>query len=80
LTVNLGGVVFTDAGQVWNRDDNPRLFDTPWTWGFGIRLGLSRIAAERIIRMDWARGPEGWITTFGFGMYFPFNLGSLVRY
>jgi hypothetical protein len=80
LTVDLGGVVFTDAGQVWNRDADPRLFDTPWTWGFGVRLGLSRIAAERIIRIDWARGPEGWVTTFGIGMYFSFDLGQLVRY
>lgn len=74
LTVDLGGVVFTDVGQVWDEDEPLNLSKAPWTWGFGLRLGFSRIAGERIFRVDWARGPEGWITTFGFGMYLNFNL------
>ena len=78
LTINLGGVLFTDVGQAWNRDESPRPSDAPVTYGFGLRLGFGKILGDRVLRMDWARGPEGWITTFGFGMYFDFNLnGSL---
>jgi hypothetical protein len=74
LTVDLGGVVFTDVGQVWDETESLEMSRAPWTYGFGLRLGFSKIAGERIFRMDWARGPEGWITTFGFGMYLSFNL------
>jgi hypothetical protein len=73
LTVNLGGIVFTDVGQVWDENRPLAPARAPWTWGFGLRLGFSKIAGERIFRMDLARGPEGWITTFGFGTYVSFN-------
>jgi outer membrane protein assembly factor BamA len=80
LTINLGGVLFTDVGQAWNRDESPRLSDAPVTYGYGLRLGFGKIAGDRVLRLDWARGPEGWITTFGFGMYFDFNLNGPLGY
>ena len=80
LTVDLGGVVFTDVGQVWDPTRPVELARAPWTWGFGLRLGFSKIAGERVFRMDWARGPEGWITTFGFGMYVNFNLDPSIGF
>lgn len=80
LTVDLGGVLFSDVGQVWDATETVDLSRAPWTWGFGLRLGFSRIAGERIFRMDWARGPEGWITTFGFGMYLNFNLDPVIGF
>ena len=80
LTVDLGGVVFTDVGQVWDRNEPVALHKAPWTWGMGLRLGFSKIAGERIFRMDWARGPEGWITTFGFGAYLNFNLDPSIGF
>ena len=80
MTVDLGGVVFTDVGQVWDPTRPVELARAPWTWGFGLRLGFSKIAGERVFRMDWARGPEGWITTFGFGMYVNFNLDPSIGF
>lgn len=87
LTIGLGGVLFADAGRVWN-PEKPEECDQPLrhrsdavvTYGFGLRLGFPRIANERVFRWDFARGPEGWITTFGIGMYFDFNLANPLRF
>jgi len=80
LTVDVGGVVFSDVGQVWDATSPVQFSRAPWTYGFGLRLGFSKIAGERIFRMDWARGPEGWITTFGFGVYLNFNLDPVIGF
>lgn len=80
LTVDLGAVVFGDAGQVWNRFEEPRLSDVELTWGGGLRLGLSKLSGDQVLRIDWARGPDGWITTFGFGMYFNLNLSQSMEF
>ena len=80
LTVDVGGVVFSDVGQVWDISRPVEFARAPVTYGFGLRLGFSKIAGERIFRMDWARGPEGWITTFGFGMYLSFNLDPVLGF
>ena len=80
LTIGLGSVVFADAGQVWQRDESPDLSLTHVTWGAGLRLGLGRWANERMFRIDFARGPDGWVTTFGFGMYFNFNLSPAMGF
>lgn len=80
LTVDLGGVLFTDVGQVWDSTRPVEFARAPWTYGFGLRLGFSKIAGERVFRMDWARGPDGWITTFGFGTYLNFNLDPVLGF
>ena len=80
LTANLGAVVFGDAGQVWDRYNAPRFRDVEVTWGAGLRLGLAKISADRVLRVDWAKGPDGWITTFGFGMYFNLNLNQPMEF
>jgi len=74
LTVGVGGVVFTDVGQVWNRGASPRLADAEWSWGAGLRFGLLRTAGDKVFRLDFAHGPDGWVTTFGTQMYFSFDL------
>lgn len=74
LTLGVGGVVFADVGQVWNRGGNPHFDGAQWSYGAGLRLGLLRTAGDKVFRLDLARGPDGWVATFGTQMYFSFDL------
>ena len=80
LTLDLGAVVFTDLGQVWDRDLALSLGDAEFVYGAGLRFGLGRAAGEKIFRIDCARGDDGWIITYGTRMYFSFDLNSPVRF
>ncbi|HEX9654823.1 MAG TPA: BamA/TamA family outer membrane protein [bacterium] len=52
LTVALGGVLFFDAGTVW--DESVDLSELNYSIGFGIRLGYTRSPNSRVGRIDFA--------------------------
>jgi outer membrane protein assembly factor BamA len=67
LTVGLGGVVFFDAGYVWDKDDNIRLSDVKSDLGLGLRFGLTKSSTARSIRFDLAKSlaDHNWYISFG---------------
>ncbi len=52
LTVALGGVLFFDAGTVW--DDSVHLSQLNYSLGLGIRLGYTKSPNSRVGRIDFA--------------------------
>ena len=65
--VALGSVVFVDAGNVWARDENIELSDLNWSTGFGLRIGMSNLPRQPILRVDlgWALGGDSFAVTVG---------------
>ena len=52
LTVALGGVVFVDAGNVWDRDESVDFKDLNAAAGAGLRLGFTRTPSAPVSRID----------------------------
>jgi hypothetical protein len=54
----IGTVVFLDAGNVWKVDESIALGDLNWSTGFGLRIGISNLPKQPIVRLDlgWAIG------------------------
>jgi len=82
LTVHLGGVLFADAGNVWNAGEPISARGFYGTVGLGLRISFERLSRRQIIRADlaWAEG-GGWQLSVGTGQYFshrdiPFDLTS----
>lgn len=57
----LGSVVFVDAGNVWKDDQDIDLADLNWSAGVGLRLGMSNMPKQPILRIDvgWPIGGDG---------------------
>lgn len=74
LTVALGGVVFFDAGAVW--EDSLNLRQLNYSAGVGIRLGYTKSPNSRVGRIDFAwplnRG-GGFGVSVGVDQQFTFN-------
>lgn len=74
LTVALGGVVFFDAGAVW--DDSVDLSELNYSVGIGLRLGYTKSPNSRVGRIDLAwplnRG-GGFGVTIGVEQQFTLN-------
>ncbi len=70
LTVGLGGVVFFDAGYVW--DETPAEQKLHADVGAGLRFGFTKSHGWRVTRLDFAKSLEtdDWVVSFGTGMYF----------
>jgi hypothetical protein len=70
LTVAPGGVLFFDAGYIWNENLPRQRIHTDV--GVGLRFGLTKSTAWRVIRIDFAKSLEtsAWVISFGTGMYF----------
>ena len=70
LTVALGGVLFLDAGYVW--DENLAGQKLHSDVGVGLRFGLTKSHAWRVGRIDFAKSLEtnNWVISFDTGMYF----------
>jgi outer membrane protein assembly factor BamA len=71
--VALGSVVFLDAGNVWKDDEDIALDDLNWSAGVGLRLGLSNMPSQPILRLDlgWAiAGNDGFEVTVGMEQHF----------
>jgi hypothetical protein len=65
--IALGTVVFVDAGNVWARDQAIDLSDLNWSAGFGLRIGMSNLPRQPIMRIDfgWAIGEDEFAVTIG---------------
>jgi outer membrane protein assembly factor BamA len=70
LTVALGGVLFFDAGYVWNENLAGQKLHTDV--GAGLRFGFTKSNAWRVTRLDFAKSLEtnDWVISFATGMYF----------
>jgi hypothetical protein len=68
LTVALGGVVFVDVGNVWDRDESVDFKDLNAAAGAGLRLGFTRTPSAPVSRIDvgWPINRSGGpVLTFG---------------
>ena len=65
--IAIGTVVFVDAGNVWKEDENIDLDELNWSTGFGLRLGMSNLPKQPIVRVDlgWAIGEDSFAVTVG---------------
>jgi outer membrane protein assembly factor BamA len=54
FTVAIGGVIFMDAGNVWEEDETLDLTDLNYSVGFGLRLGYTKSPRSRVGRIDFA--------------------------
>ena len=72
LSVGLGGVVFADIGNIWNRDSGFRFSDCRSSVGAGMRFGVSRSTHAEVIRFDlaYAIDIKGWQISIETGQYF----------
>lgn len=72
LSVGLGGVIFTDIGNIWSRGEKLSIDNTRTTVGAGLRFGISRSSQAEVIRIDFGYAPEkpGWRITFGTRQFF----------
>jgi hypothetical protein len=61
VKVDFGTVLFVDAGNVWNDDEDVDLGDLNWSTGVGLRIGLRNMPKQPILRLDygWAIGGMG---------------------
>ena len=53
-TLSLGGVIFADAGGVWEESESINLSELNYTVGFGFRWEISKSASSRITKLDFA--------------------------
>lgn len=72
LTVGLGAAAFVDIGNIWARDGSPTLRETRYSFGVGLRFGVSRSTNAEVVRFDLAYAPERgkWEISIGTGQYF----------
>ncbi len=75
LTVQLGGVLFFDAGNVWNEQASINLNDLNYSAGFGLRLGYVKSPDSRVGRIDigWALNGGGFGIVAGVDQIFSVN-------
>jgi len=53
MGVELGGVVFMDAGYVWKKDQNPEIDDVLMSVGVGLRFGFFAYPGAEVFRIDY---------------------------
>jgi hypothetical protein len=72
MTIGIGGVVFADIGNIWDRDHKIAVRDTRIAIGAGLRFGISRSTRHEIVRLDLAYAVEAarWEISIGTGQYF----------
>jgi len=68
--IDLGTVVFVDAGNAWKGEEDVDLSELNWSTGFGFRIGFSNLPKQPIFRLDfgWAINSEtedNFAVTFG---------------
>ncbi len=76
LTVAIGGVVFADAGHVWQESQQVSFADMNISMGVGLRLGYTKSPSSRVGRIDFAlpvRGDRGLGITVGIDQQFSLN-------
>ena len=73
LTMHVGGVVFVDAGNVWQRDEKITLKEMNYSVGLGLRLGYAKITGAPLVRFDIGfpiGGRGGYSFSFGIDQQF----------
>lgn len=72
LTVGLGAAAFVDIGNIWTRDGSPTVDKTRYSFGVGLRFGISRSTNAEVVRIDFAYAPQRgrWEISVGTGQYF----------
>ena len=71
--VELGSVIFLDAGNVWKDENDIDLAELNWSAGVGLRIGLENMPSSPILRIDygWALGDNsGSEVTVGLEQHF----------
>jgi len=70
--IELGGVVFADAGYVWKKDQNASINDILISVGCGLRFGFYAYPGAEVFRIDYAIPLNGLPPQFsiGFGQSF----------
>lgn len=72
MGVELGGVVFSDAGYVWKKDQSASANDILVSVGIGLRLGFYAYPGAEVFRIDYGIPLNGMPPQFsiGFGQNF----------
>lgn len=72
LSIGIGGAAFADIGNIWARDGRPTLDGTHYSFGAGLRFGISRSTSGEVIRLDLAYAPKRktWQISVGTGQFF----------
>lgn len=72
LTVGLGAAAFVDIGNIWTRNGSPTIDETKYSFGVGLRFGISRSTNAEVVRVDFAYAPRRgkWEISVGTGQYF----------
>mgnify|MGYP001825016597 FL=1 len=70
VPIDLGTVVFVDAGNAWKEEEDADLSELNWSTGFGFRIGFSNMPKQPIFRLDfgWAidsESEDNFAVTFG---------------
>ena len=73
LTIELGTIVFIDAGYAWRRPESLDFNDLRYSTGFGFRFGFLKAPGETVARWDFGfpiNQSGGMEMTFGIGQHF----------
>jgi hypothetical protein len=72
LSIGIGGAAFADIGNIWARDGRPTMENTHYSFGAGLRFGISRSTSGEVIRFDLAYAPKRktWQISVGTGQFF----------
>lgn len=71
LSAQLGGVVFTDVGRTWRKDEQLGLRGLYASAGIGLRISLEKASKSAMIRVDLSYSePSGWQITVGSAQFF----------
>ena len=54
LTLSFGGVIFADAGGIWQESESINLSELKYSIGLGLRWEVSKSASSRITKLDFA--------------------------
>ena len=54
LTLSFGGVIFVDAGGIWEESESINLSELKYSIGLGLRWEVSKSASSRITKLDFA--------------------------
>jgi hypothetical protein len=72
FSVDIGAAQFSDFGCCWIQGTDIKTRDILWSVGGGLRLGIEKISATGIFRLDFAYAGQlkTWQISFGLGQYF----------
>ncbi len=71
LSVQFGGVLFTDLARSWKPDEATVIEDFHQTVGVGLRISLEKASNAELFRIDFSRNQDNqWEVSFGTGQYF----------